>query len=52
MELEKLEVLLEVNTKNVQESINRVLPQINGLLKKIEKRHWSEWVKKSSRIWI
>ena len=36
MELEKLEVLLEVNTKNVQESINRVLPQINGLLKKIE----------------
>nr|WP_321303336.1 phage tail protein [uncultured Trichococcus sp.] len=36
MELEKLEVLLEVNTKNIQESINRVLPQINGLLKKIE----------------
>ena len=36
MELEKLEVLLEINTKNVQESINRVLPQINGLLKKIQ----------------
>lgn len=36
MELEKLEVLLEINTQRVAESINRVMPQIDGLLKRIE----------------
>lgn len=36
MELERLEVLLEVNTEKVQDSINKVMPQINGLLKRIE----------------
>lgn len=36
MELEKLEVLLEINTQRVEESIRKVMPQIDGMLKRIE----------------
>lgn len=36
MELEKLEVLLELNTRQIQEAIDKVAPQINGLMNKIE----------------
>lgn len=36
MELETLEVLLEVNTKNIKDSIGRVMPDIQKLLSSIE----------------
>ena len=37
MELETLEVLLEVNTARIQESIDRVMPNLEGMMSKIEK---------------
>lgn len=37
MELETLEVLLEVNTAKIQESIDRVMPNLEGMMSKIEK---------------
>ena len=36
MELEKLEVKLDIDLSGIQQSISKVLPQINGLLKKVE----------------
>ncbi len=37
MELETLEVLLEVNTARIQESIDRVMPNLEGMMSKIER---------------
>ena len=37
MELETLEVLLEVNTARIQESIDRVMPNLESMMSKIEK---------------
>lgn len=37
MELETLEVLLEINTARIQESIDRVMPNLEGMMSKIEK---------------
>ncbi len=36
MELEKLEVKLDIDLSGIEQSISKVLPQINGLLKKVE----------------
>ena len=35
MELEKLEVKLDIDLSGIEQSISKVLPQINGLLKKV-----------------
>lgn len=37
MELETLEVLLEINTARIQESIDRVMPNLEGMMSKIER---------------
>ena len=36
MELEKLEVKLDIDLSGIEQSISKVLPQINGLLKNVE----------------
>ena len=36
MELERLEVILEMNTKRFEESMKKVMPQINNMLDRIE----------------